>query len=233
MTEINIGAAAPAGYVRAVFSSRCHGFAAPVDLMRAHLRGAVRLAMRRRVSDAFAGYLVTECADDLALSRLETCGRKYAGKVAPFSAKREAHQQGVESLCMTGGKAPLDAHFQAAAGGALDAPDCVPAGYSDSIGWMFGGSVGAVALREYISSEPEAQAFTDRRDYWQSYAARANIGQAGEAGAHHLTGLRDGFALDCLDAPVFMAAGSMRLAGNSVLGEWQAQRLAMRKGFWG
>ena len=56
-----------AGFVRAVFSGRCRGFAAPVDLLRVLLRSANRLSairhnqsMYARLSEGFAGYLVTE-----------------------------------------------------------------------------------------------------------------------------------------------------------------------------
>ena len=65
------------GSVRAVFSRRCKGYAAPLDLVIAHLKasilwrelwkvGAQNEAMRARVAADFAGYLVTD-ADDLAL----------------------------------------------------------------------------------------------------------------------------------------------------------------------
>lgn len=46
------------GYVRAVFSQRARGHAVPVDLLRAHLRGVNRVAVRRRLASAFAGWLV-------------------------------------------------------------------------------------------------------------------------------------------------------------------------------
>lgn len=48
------------GYVRAVFSARCRGFALPVDLVRANLRAVSRVLVRRRVAEEFAGYLVTD-----------------------------------------------------------------------------------------------------------------------------------------------------------------------------
>ena len=44
-----------AGWVRAVFSKRARGFAAPVDLLRVQLRGARRAGERQRVAAAFAG----------------------------------------------------------------------------------------------------------------------------------------------------------------------------------
>lgn len=48
------------GYVRAVFSARCRGFALPLDLVRANLRAVSRVLVRRRVAAEFAGYLVTD-----------------------------------------------------------------------------------------------------------------------------------------------------------------------------
>ena len=60
MSNLNIRAIAPAGYVRACFSERARGFCLPAELVRRHL-GAVNAAgVRRRLSREFAGYLVTE-----------------------------------------------------------------------------------------------------------------------------------------------------------------------------
>ena len=60
MSNLDIRAIAPAGYVRACFSERARGFCLPAELVRRHL-GAVNAAgVRRRLSREFAGYLVTE-----------------------------------------------------------------------------------------------------------------------------------------------------------------------------
>lgn len=59
--QINQGfAVGGAGYVRAVFSRRARGHAAPVDLLRVVLRVACLVAVRERLRREFAGYLVTE-----------------------------------------------------------------------------------------------------------------------------------------------------------------------------
>lgn len=60
MSNLDIRAIAPAGYVRACFSERARGFCLPAELVRRHL-GAVNTAgVRRRLSREFAGYLVTD-----------------------------------------------------------------------------------------------------------------------------------------------------------------------------
>lgn len=67
MENVQTMAGGHAGYVRAIFSARCRGFAAPVDLLRVQLRAANRLsaehhnaAVYARLADDFSGYLVTD-----------------------------------------------------------------------------------------------------------------------------------------------------------------------------
>lgn len=121
----NQNTAAGRGHVRAVFLERCRGFAAPVDLVRAHLRAVGRLAMLGRVRDAFAGYLVTD-SDDLALRELEQLEAGY-----PFSNSREKYRPTFDRLATTG-KQPWSFHLQDGfafeAIGCIDAPGYIAAG---------------------------------------------------------------------------------------------------------
>ena len=124
MSEIQ-NTAAGRGHVRAVFSARCRGYAAPVDLVRAHLRAVGRVALRGRLVRAFAGYLVTD-PDDAQLRGLE-----IAGKSAPFSEVRGRHRMSLDRLASTG-RGPWSFHLHStgadAAHGCLDAPDYMAAG---------------------------------------------------------------------------------------------------------
>lgn len=98
------------GHVRAVFSPRCKGHAAPLDLIRVHLRA---VAMRGRVRAAFADYLVTD-SDDEALRELERaakCAKKYVEKAPdgeagyPFVNRRAYWLDRIESregICISG-----------------------------------------------------------------------------------------------------------------------------------
>lgn len=124
MSEIQ-NTAAGRGHVRAVFSARCRGYAAPVDLVRAHLRAVGRVALRGRLVHAFAGYLVTD-PDDAQLRGLE-----IAGKSAPFSEVRGRHRMSLDRLASTG-RGPWSFHLHStcadAAHGCLDAPVYMAAG---------------------------------------------------------------------------------------------------------
>lgn len=123
------------GSVRAVFSRRCNGYAAPLDLIIAHLKaailwrelwkvGAQNEAMRARVAADFAGYLVTD-ADDLALRALESV------PAVPFAVKRVQHKPALDRIALTG-RGPWALALQSsefsAAHGALDAPEHIAAG---------------------------------------------------------------------------------------------------------
>lgn len=230
------GAPALGGYVRAVFSDRVKGYAAPVDLVRAQLKTAARVALRARMRAEFSGYLVSDADDDyLTLRRLETYGRKYEAKAAPFSSRRAWYSGSSDDLCMTVDSDPLDSRYRALTGGPLDAPGCLPGGACDSMGALFGGSPQAVALREYISDEVPAPAFSERRVYWSDFVARSGCGVtcglSGDSKARY--SVRSGFDLDSIDAPEFFAAGSVRWLdyGPGVSDGFPAKRLAMRKGW--
>lgn len=60
MSNLDIRAIAPAGYVRACFSKRARGFCLPAELVRRHLGAVNASGVRRRLAREFAGYLVTE-----------------------------------------------------------------------------------------------------------------------------------------------------------------------------
>lgn len=103
--KINQGfAVGGAGYVRAVFSRRARGHAAPVDLLRAVLRGVITCGMLRRVRADFAGYLVTE------------------SDVAAFSDRRKNYAPRRFGSLSTGFQ--MVQNF----GGDLDAPDWILSG---------------------------------------------------------------------------------------------------------
>jgi len=216
------GAAALGGYVRAVFSARVNGYAAPADLIRAQLKTSARVALRARMRSAFSGYLATDSDDDdLALRRLEIYGRKYEAKAAPFSSRRAWYSGHSDDLCMTVDSDPLDSRYRALTGGPLDAPGCLPGGACDSLGALFGGSPQVVALREYISDEvPEP--FAPGREKHAGGVDRlcstgfwfVNMEQCG-----------------ALDAPQFIAAGSFRAFEDRDCGTVRAPRILMRAGW--
>ena len=121
----NQNTAAGRGHVRAVLSERCRGFAAPLDLVRAHLRAVGRLAMLGRVRDAFAGYLVTD-SDDVALRELEQMEAGY-----PFRNEREKYRLTFDRLATTGREPwsfDLQPGFAFGIIGCLDAPGYIAAG---------------------------------------------------------------------------------------------------------
>lgn len=118
MSNIQAVAGGRAGYVRAVFSQRCRGFAAPVDLVRASLRAANMLTARRhnaavrdRLAEDFGGYLVTDAEPE-------------AG--GAFAPSRDGYGMGCDLMCVTGGDFVVS-HNQIMDGG-LDAPDFMAAG---------------------------------------------------------------------------------------------------------
>lgn len=130
MMNIQVPAGASVGHVRACFSVRCRGFAAPVDLMRAHLRAVNRCAVRRRVSAAFGGYLVSDSGPDV---------------VAMFSKHRVWHEQGPNLCCMTSERRSWWCRSDDVQSGPIDAPDMVPAGSMISQGEFDG--VGSAVRR--------------------------------------------------------------------------------------
>lgn len=97
------------GYALAVLSRRCRGHVVPVDLLRVVASVANRAGVRRRVSAAFAGYLVTDAGP---------------GVVPMFSARRAAHGVRIDESALTGCWEML----RSAGGGPLDAPEFIAAG---------------------------------------------------------------------------------------------------------
>ena len=192
MEIIEVGAAAPGGYVRAVFSRKAGGFAAPLDLMRAQIGAAGKLARRRRLRAAFADYLVSD------------------GLAKPFSEARWKYAPVNDDICITGGVSVSDWRFEAAAGGPVDAPDCVPVGGCESVWpyWCAGDPAPQmVARREPVRID---RAFSERMEHWRGFVERmprywgtGALVERSEAAWM----LRDGFEAGALDAPVFVPGG--------------------------
>lgn len=222
MTNIQALAGASVGHVRACFSGRCRGFAAPVDLMRAHLRAVNRCAVRRRVASAFAGYLVTDAGPDV---------------LPLFSQHRGAHEYGILTECVTGaaGVGFFGSNW-GKAGGPIDAPELLPAGSMRSAD--FGGvSVVAKRWREEWRDGlplPAAPRVEEKKAetlaIWRDFSGRVVC-----IGAKvYVHGLRDdfeGFERDSLDAPDYLAAGSVlrHERGGEV---WAVDRRVFRAGWW-
>lgn len=127
-------AAGRVGYVRAVFSERARGFAAPVDLLRVVLRVANRIATRQRIGDAFRGYLVSE-----------------SGQVAPMFAKSREKYRGAACFSVTGPRGAWEGRkreflpWADEADFCLDAPEWLPGGGARRFEYgMQGFFVGAV-----------------------------------------------------------------------------------------
>lgn len=225
MMTLEVGAAAPGGYVRAVFSRKAGGFVAPLGLVRAQLGAAAKLALRARMRAAFAGYLASDdCPDDAALRGLEYISR------SAFSARRGWYSGFNDDLCMTVDNDPLDARFGAVAGGPLDAPGCLPGGACDSLGALFGGSPQVVALREPVEIEP---AFSERREHWRGriegmsrYWGTGSYSERAKPGGD----LREGFECGALDAPSFVPGGAALWRESA--GGFVGSVFVLRAGFW-
>lgn len=113
MSNIQAMAGAGVGHVRAVFSGRCRGFAAPLDLVRVHLRAVVRSGVRRRLAAEFGGYLVTDAGPAV---------------VPLFSARRWLYEAGFDWHCMTGAERFLRVGFGRVFDFPIDAPELIAAG---------------------------------------------------------------------------------------------------------
>ena len=138
MSEIQ-STAAGRGHVRAVFSPRCKGHVAPLDLIRAHLRV---VEMRGRVRAAFADYLVTD-ADDEALRALELVpAPNLVESPKIWRSIIDGRVVGLSSgMAVTGFLFKIDRDEVGVgdAGGPLDAPDFIAVGgckkhISDGVG---------------------------------------------------------------------------------------------------
>lgn len=97
------------GFVRLCFSRRQGAQAVSLDLLRVVCRVASRCAVRGRVREVFAGYLVTDAGP---------------GVVPMFSASRKKYSGGVDVLTVTGG----GLSFSWGGSGQLDAPAFIAAG---------------------------------------------------------------------------------------------------------
>lgn len=185
--------AASRGHVRAVWSQRWKGHVAPLALVKAHLfvlrqlsRVRVENALRARLAEFSRGYLVTEPASEPA-----------------FSERRGRYQSRARGgACLYTFRFGL--RFVDMAGGDLDSPDFLPSGSSRKFGpW-----------RESLSPDPEP--FAARRAFWRPWVDSLGMGRSGPWGnVGSRARLRDGFADDSLDAPWFLAAGSVRWLGSA------------------
>lgn len=185
------------GYVRAVFSHRCRGFALPVDLVRANLRAVVRVSVRRRVAAEFAGYLVTDSGP---------------GVLPLFSQHRAAHEYGILSECVTGaaGVGFFGSNW-GKAGGPIDAPRLMPAG--SMLGADFGGVSAVVERGAWVEAQEVPAAVPS---VWREESGRVVvIGRVFSGGAVVGGGdlLQDEFAgaLEgaAIDAPDYCLTGSV------------------------
>lgn len=111
MENIQADAVGAGGYVRAVFSRRVRGFAAPVDLMRVCLRAKRAAAERARVRGAFAGYLVTEPGPVVWSDRRWRHRMNSTWMAGDFSSSYELQDWAADEGC-----------------GAIDAPPAIAAG---------------------------------------------------------------------------------------------------------
>lgn len=156
------------GCVRAVFSRRVRGFAAPVDLLRVSIRVRRMAAERARVRGAFAGYLVTEPGPG-------------------FSARRGVHCLGFDGYAASwdGNLGGVDVRGWGCFSGPIDAPDLIAAGSVLAVGcgWQGGGIPSVIDRGEAFDRGPEIsqadfyqlkKVFSDRRwrhEYLPVYCA--------------------------------------------------------------
>lgn len=134
------------GYALALFNVRAWAWVVPAVFVSKVAKAAARCAEIRRIRAVaragFADYLVSE-----------------PGPVE-WSVHRAGHVCGMDAQCVTGGRLPLMAWDERGeAGGPLDAPECMPAGGCDELGWLLGGSGGPqmVALRDRCADEPKQE----------------------------------------------------------------------------
>lgn len=135
----NQGISAGRGWVRAVWSKSCNGFAVSVGLLRAHLLTLRKLAAlvareaeRRRLAAWSAGYLVSDYA-----------GLDDQDEGGPFVSARARHQYGVDRLAVTGVEIPrgLQGVGWWDSAGMLDAPGWLACGSCSRESWECGDGV--------------------------------------------------------------------------------------------
>ena len=200
MKNIHAMAGGSVGFVRGLVSVRCGGVAFTLDLVRAVAKTAARLAVRRRVGAAFAGYLVSESGP---------------GVRALFSKSREWHSQGVDIWGCTSERQGLGFDAAGVLSRPIDAPESIAGG-----GWV---------KLAYLGDGAAVPELMDREAAFDTCAARPAELMAGEpfAGGRWLHGLGsialtgfdmtrrkewvrdvDGVEFGGLDAPELIAAGS-------------------------
>lgn len=200
MSNIQVLDGASVGHVRAVFSGRCRGFAAPLDLVRVHLRAVVRSGVRRRLAVEFGGYLVTDAGPAV---------------VSLFSARRGEYAPAVDLACMTGSGRFLRAGFGRVFDFPIDAPELIAAGSM----WSEVGDCEAMpsAARRWreerrgcdlLETLEDAGPAESVGEIWRDGAGRVVcLGAVG-----YVIGLREGFE-ECrgggMDAPGYLPAGSV------------------------
>lgn len=200
MTNIHAMAGGSVGYVRGLASVRCGGVAFPLDLVRAVAKTAARLAVRRRVGAAFAGYLVSESGPDVR---------------AMFSKNREWHSQGVDIWGCTSERQGLGFNAAGVLSGPIDAPESIAGG-----GWVKREHLGqfsalpALLDREaafdngaaWLAIDDREPVFSERR-WWHDLAPISVTGRDMTRRRDWREGAEgDGFG--GLDAPDWIAAGS-------------------------
>lgn len=115
MKNIQAMAGGSVGYVRGVFSARCRGVAIPAELLRAHLRGVVRVGVRRRLAAEFSGYLAGDAGPvewSAGRWRHNICSAWRSGD---FSSMSEFQDWAADGEC----------------GAAIDAPPMILAGATE------------------------------------------------------------------------------------------------------
>lgn len=149
--EIILGTAASRGHVRAVFSDRCKGFAAPLALVEANLRAVVRSIFAERSA-------YNELAIDLARVDLRA---RLAAEMSDylvtepdcepvFSESRSFYVGGFHAQFMTAGRQwPLSCAWRDMAGGPLDSPDILPAGACKAL-WSYGSRQSSVCRNSLV-----------------------------------------------------------------------------------
>ena len=204
------------GYALAVLSRRCRGHVVPVDLLRVVASVANRAGVRRRVSAAFAGYLVTDAGP---------------GVVPMFSARRAAHEYGILSECVTGaGGVGFFYGGLGEGGGPIDAPILLPSGAMRSAD--FGKYSGVVHRWSELLRVVDWPVMGEEVPIWRDRAGRVVVlGRAvtGMAMAGDDDLLREDFAGAlagaAIDAPDYLLSGSVQ--------EWQASDRCVTVGrFW-
>lgn len=204
-----LSTAASRGHVRAVFSGRCKGFAAPLALIEANLRAVVRsiLATRKaenekaidsarddlraRLAAEMAGYLVTEPDCEPV-----------------FSESRSFYDGGMYPQFVTAGRQwPLGCAWRDLAGGPLDSPDVFPAGacVANKGDALWAPSQLVAHRRDALEPADSARPFSKHRAWYQS---GSGVERCCVTGGKLRLGLELGFCQGDLDAPDFLPAGA-------------------------